>query len=145
MKLGIKLSGPKAKMPFFATEGAACFDIYSTYREPSGSNSMLYSTGVFMDIPDGYVVKVYSRSGHGFNSNIRLCNSTGIIDADYTGEIKVKLTYDGPAYRKPEWPSVGDRVAQAMLEKLVDTELVQIYEMKETARGENGFGSTGHE
>jgi len=105
---------------------------------------MLYDTGLVFDIPDGYHIKVYSRSGQGFKYDMRLCNSTGIIDSDYLGTIKVKLTYDGPVSYRPDWPHVGDRVAQAMLVKNVKTDLIEVEEIeKETERGEDGFGSTG--
>ncbi len=145
MKLPYKRNHPKAKPPIYGSDGAACFDLVAATREPVGNDRvMTYDTGLSFDIPDGYHIKVYSRSGQGFNYDMRLCNSTGIIDADYTGTIKVKLTYDGPVTSRPNWPMVGDRVAQAMLVRNVKTELVEIEEItKETARGENGFGSTG--
>ena len=67
-----------------------------------------------------------------------------LIDADYLGTIKVKLTYDGPVSYRPDWPMVGDRIAQAMLVKNVKTDLVEVDEIdKETERGDGGFGSTG--
>jgi dUTP pyrophosphatase len=144
MKLPYKLSHPKAKPPKFAHDADACFDLTAATREPINARSMLYDTGLVFDIPDGYHIKVYSRSGLGFKYDMRLCNSTGIIDADYLGTIKVKLVYDGPVSYRPDWPMVGDRIAQAMLVKNVKTELIEVEEItKETARGENGFGSTG--
>ena len=144
MKLQYKRTHPKAKPPVFGSEEAACFDLVSVSREPSGSRAMIYDTGIVWDIPKGYHIKVYSRSGHGFNDGLRLCNSTGIIDADYTGTIKVKLVFDGPVTARPYWPLIGDRVAQAMLVKNVKTELVEVEEItKETERGTGGFGSTG--
>jgi len=144
MKLPYTLKHPKAKPPVFASDQAACFDLTACTREPSGQRAMIYDTGIVWDIPDGYHLKVYSRSGQGFKYDMRLCNSTGIIDADYLGTIKVKLVYDGPVSYRPDWPIVGDRIAQAMLVKNVKTELIEVEEItKETARGENGFGSTG--
>ena len=111
-------------------------------REIIGGNAV-YSTGLALEIPDGYCVEVYSRSGHGFRDDLRLSNCVGIIDADYTGEIKVKMAYDGPSFLTAEWPWVNERVAQAKLVKLVKTEIVEVYEQKETERGVGGFGSTG--
>lgn len=144
MKLPYTIKHPKAQPPVFASDQAACFDLTACTREPVNARSMLYDTGLAFDIPDGYHLKVYSRSGQGFKYDMRLCNSTGIIDADYTGTIKVKLTYDGPVSYRPDWPYVGDRIAQAMLVKNVKTELIEVEEItKETARGEKGFGSTG--
>ena len=82
MKLPIKRIHPKAKMPQFETEQAACFDLVATERERHG-NTATYGTGLVMDIPEGYHLKIYSRSGHGFKHGLRLANSTGIIDSDY--------------------------------------------------------------
>lgn len=145
MKLPIKRTHPKAQMPEFQTDGAACFDLVACTREPIGSRAMIYDTGLVFDIPDGYHIKVYSRSGHGFKHDLRLCNSTGIVDSDYLGTVKVKLTYDGPSHGRPDWPYIGDRVAQAMLVKNVKTDLIEVEEIeKETERGENGLGSTGN-
>lgn len=144
MKLPYKLSHPKAKPPKFAHDDDACFDLSAATREPLSARSMMYDTGLTFDIPDGYHLKVYSRSGSGFKYDMRLCNSTGIIDAGYTDTIKVKLTYDGPVSYRPDWPMIGDRVAQAMLVKNVKTGLIEVEKIeKETQRGENGLGSTG--
>lgn len=144
MKLPVKRTHPKAVMPTFGSAEAACFDLTAVTREPAGSRSMIYDTGLVIDIPDGYHIKVYSRSGDGFKYDLRLCNATGIIDSDYLGTIKVKLTYDGPVSYRPDWPYIGDRVAQAMLVKNVKTDLIEVEEIeKETERGENGLGSTG--
>lgn len=143
MKLPFKLSHPLAIKPAFGSDGAACFDLTSTSRAING-NTAIYGTGLHFDIPQGYMLEVYSRSGHGFNDDLMLCNSVGVVDPDYTGEVKVKLTYTGPPTNWINWPHVGDRVAQAKLTKLVKTDLIEVEEIKkETARGENGFGSTG--
>ena len=141
MKLGVKLLHHKAVMPGFQTEGAACFDLVAVNRGSHGGNTTTYGTGLAFDVPDGYHLKVYSRSGHGFNNDVSLVNSVGIIDADYTGEVKVKLAYSGTG--RPDWPYVGDRIAQAMLVKNVKTDLIEVTEIKETERGAGGLGSTG--
>jgi dUTP pyrophosphatase len=140
--LKVKLCHQKAGTPYFATDGAACFDIIATSRKAQGQHAMLYGTGLKFDIPKGYHIAVYSRSGHGFRDDMRLCNSTGIVDEDYRGEVMVKLTHDGLPHMA-DWPMVGDRVAQAMLVRNVKTNLVRVEELSNTERGEGGFGSTG--
>ena len=142
MKLGAYKLDPRAVIPEFATNGAACFDLVAIGREIK-NGSAIYSTGLAFEIPDGYCIEVYSRSGHGFKDDLRLSNCVGIIDSDYTGEVKVKLAYDGPVHQSPSWPWIGDRVAQGKLVKLVKTEIVEIFEQKTTERGTGGFGSTG--
>lgn len=138
----IKLTHPKAKEPVFSSKGAACFDLYAVERNAEGGKAMIYSTGFNVQIPEGYHVEVFSRSGHGFRDDMRLCNCVGIIDSDYRGEIKVKLTHDGLPYMA-DWPRVGDRVAQAKLVRNVKTTFTVVDELNETDRGESGFGSTG--
>jgi len=139
IKLGVMRTEPTAIIPEFQTDGAACFDLVAVNTTPSGSG-FIYGTGLVFDIPSGYHIKLYSRSGHGFKHGLRLCNSTGIIDADYRGELKVKLVCDE---ENAVWPQPGERIAQAMLVKNVDTLLVEIDDVTETQRGDQGFGSTG--
>ena len=83
---------------------------------------------------------IYSRSGHGFKNDVRLANCVGVIDSDYTGEVKIKLTIDNEEGFIVEH---GSRVAQAMIIKLPSVQLVEVDELKTTERGANGFGSTG--
>lgn len=133
----------EAKAPTYGSDGAACFDFYSVDEGVlhNSHRSMVFGTGIAIQIPQGYALNVYSRSGHGFNSSVRLANSTGIIDEDYTGEIKVKLVLDDPAMLFKVHK--GDRIAQGRLEKVQRTEFVEVDELINTKRGENGFGSTG--
>ena len=85
---------------------------------------------------------IYSRSGHGFKNDIRLANCTGVIDSDYRGEVKVKLTSDGDCDFAV---NAGDRIAQAMLIPVPKVELMAVTELSDTERGTGGFGSTGNE
>lgn len=148
MKLKFKKMYPDVQLPEFATEGSACFDIRAycptTWYDLSNADTAIIDTGLIPEVPKGYVLKIYSRSGYGFVHNIRLVNSVGIIDSDYRGEIKVGLIQD---FTQPEAPSKrivhGDRIAQGMLVKLVKTEIEEVEELSETERGNGGFGSTG--
>lgn len=148
MKLGVKLIHPGARMPTYATSGAACFDLYAVSDIPHElyqGTSVTVSTGLIFDIPEGYVLLVYSRSGHGFNYDVRLANAVGIIDSDYRGEVKVKLTRDESpgSWLNQFHIQQGDRIAQAMLMPVEQVQLEQVEEVEETVRGEGGFGSTG--
>lgn len=145
MKLGVKLCREGARLPQYATSGAACFDIYAVLSEPIWVTSKcpaIVPTGLKFDIPEGYFLAVHSRSGHGFKNDVRLANSTGIIDSDYTGELMIKLTRD-----KDDLDAFavvhGDRIAQAMLMPVQQVELLEVEDVKETVRGDGGFGSTG--
>lgn len=148
-ELKINLCRINAKMPTYATSGSACFDIYAANDFPlllCDGRSIVVETGLKMDIPEGYAVMIYSRSGHGFKSDVRLANCTGVIDSDYTGELMVKLTMDSqslPQLRSMEINS-GDRIAQGMLIKVDQVSFVQVEGAPEQ-KGERtgGFGSTG--
>lgn len=146
MNLGIKLVHPGAKMPTYATAGAACFDLYAVADIPHElyqGTSVTVSTGLVFDIPEGYVLLVYSRSGHGFDYDVRLSNCVGVIDSDYKKEVMVKLTRDNSpgSWLKPFQIFQGDRIAQAMLVPAPQIQISEVFEIEDTGRG--GFGSTG--
>ena len=126
----------------YATTGSACFDIAtsSSATTIAPGQSAVFDTGLAFEIPVGYVMKVYSRSGHGFKNGIRLSNTTGIIDSDYRGELKIKLHNDGT---EPVTMYAGDRIAQALIEPVrqVEFELTEV--LASPDRGTGGFGSTG--
>ncbi|WP_063802235.1 dUTP diphosphatase [Burkholderia ubonensis] len=143
--LKIKRVHPDAKIPQFATAGAACIDLHAIEADafkphPTDKHACIFRTGLAVEIPSGFVLKIYSRSGHGFKDAIRLSNCVGVIDSDYRGEIMVSLRADGESCSKVR---TGDRIAQAMLEIAPRFEIVEVDELSETARGEGGFGSTG--
>lgn len=152
MKVKIKKLIHEATMPTYGTPGAACFDLYAaTVNKYQAIGSIVQQgypvecgTGLAFEIPQGWAMLVFSRSGHGFNHDTRLANCVGIIDSDYRGEVKVKLTCDD--FRDDIAPlkvSPGDRVAQAMLVPIQKIEFVFGVEISSTDRGEGGFGSTG--
>lgn len=160
--LKVKRLHPDASLPTYGSDGAACFDLIAievggvsnAEREvlakfgaddrcdatAKPGNAMEFRTGLAVEIPPGWVMLIYSRSGHGFRSNTRLSNCVGVIDSDYRGEIKVKLTVDeghGLQVRS------GDRIAQAMLVPIERVAFREVDELSDTARGTGGFGSTG--
>lgn len=142
MKLKVLKMYDDVKLPVYATDGSGCFDIYSYAFLQAEGNTKLFSTGLKFEIPKGYVMLVYSRSGHGFNDNVRLANCVGVIDSDYRGELRVKLTCDDI----PEWyhpfPDEGERIAQGMVIPYEQAEFEVVDELDSTERGEGGFGST---
>lgn len=140
--LKVKRLHEDAQLPTYGTDGAACFDLYAMHcGKATNTMPVIVRTGLAFDIPEGWVLKVYSRSGHGFKHSVRLANAVGVIDSDYVGEVMVKLTCDDPfgefSFAK------GDRIAQAMLEPAPRVNLVEVDALSETARGAGGFGSTG--
>lgn len=150
MNLKIKKTNPKAIIPSYATDGAACFDLHAADIDGfSGCDAHVFNsapavcgTGLAFEIPSGHVMLIFSRSGHGFKHSTRLSNCVGVIDSDYRGEVKVKLTRDGenaPILQV----SPGDRVAQAMVLPVQRVNFDVVDELGETERGSGAFGSTG--
>jgi dUTP pyrophosphatase len=139
MRLGIKLLNEGAKMPTKGTKEAACFDLYvSEDMLLPHAEGVLVPTGAALNIPEGFCVKVYGRSSMHKRGVIV---QTGIIDSDYTGEIKVQAVNFG--HTRPVLLKAGERIGQFMVEYLVPVELERVTEMRKTERGANGLGSTG--
>ena len=145
MKVKIKKLHPEAIVPKYATSGAACFDLHALIDEQiyvycSVASPKTFRTGLSFEIPEGHVMMVYSRSGHGFKHGVRLSNCVGIIDQDYRGELIVKLT---PDEENTMMVRNGDRIAQAMIVPVDRVEFEEVEELSSTYRGVGGFGSTG--
>ena len=147
MKVKIKKLHPGVKTPAYATKGSACFDIYPEKVESAEMTdndgcyeSAIISTGLFFEIPEGKVLLVYSRSSQGFNHNIRLANCVGVIDSDFRGELKIKLTAD---YHTHNYAVESNKaVAQGMIVDVEQVSFEEVDELSETVRNTRGFGST---
>lgn len=131
-----------ARLPKRATPESACLDVYAhgTYDVYSHlvSTPAMIGTGVAMDIPKGYHVEVYLRSGVASKTFLRLANSVGIIDSDYKGELKLLVDNIG---RGVYTIHDGDRIAQIKLVKDAVFEVEEVDDIAESTHG--GFGSTG--
>ncbi|WP_396190738.1 dUTP diphosphatase [Flavobacterium sp.] len=141
MQVKIKSLHPDAVMPQYASDGAGCFDLHSI---DSGlvAKERTFDTGLAFEIPAGHVMLIFSRSGHGFKNDTRLANCVGVIDHDYRGEVKVKLSNDNHA-SSPLMVNAGDRIAQGMIIPFPKVEFQWADDLSETGRGTGGFGSTG--
>jgi len=141
-QLKIKRLSDSAKVPTYGSAGAACFDLYAddTIAIAPGHAGTV-KTNVSFGIPEGFVMLVFSRSGHGFKHGVRLANCTGVIDSDYRGEVMVRLQNEGS---EVFMVTQGDRVAQAMLQPVERFRLVETDDVGFTERGVKGFGSTGN-
>ena len=130
-----------AVIPAYQTEGAGCFDLHALEGAtiPAG-RAVTFRTGLAFGIPSGWRLDVYSRSGLGFKHGLRLVNCTGKVDQDYTGEVLVRLHNDSTTAYTVQ---VGDRIAQAEVNRCYRALLVEVDDLVETDRGSNGLGSTG--
>ena len=100
----------------------------------------LVKTGLFIELPVGYEAQVRPRSGLALKKGITVLNSPGTIDADYRGEICVILI---TLAQEPCVINDGERIAQMVVARHEQAELVQVEELSETERGAGGFGHTG--
>ena len=131
-------------MPAYETINSAGMDLRAYL--PDGElvikpmQRALVPTGLFMEIPVGYEGQVRPRSGLAIKSGITVLNSPGTIDADYRGEVKVILINlsDVDFVIKS-----GDRIAQLVIAKHEQMEVVEVETLSETERGAGGFGHTG--
>lgn len=144
MSLALKIhmdNGCEDLFPRKAHEDDAAFDLRSRVDAviPSGKITLV-PTGVFMELPVGYEAQVRPRSGLALKHGITVLNTPGTIDAGYRGEVGVILINAGPA---DFTVARGDRIAQMVVQKLADVELVAAEQLSDTSRGTGGFGSTG--
>lgn len=141
MEIKVKLySGCDDLMPVKAHSDDAAYDLRSRcdiVLEPGVST--LVPTGVYIELPVGYEAQIRPRSGLALKHDLMLTNSPGTVDAGYRGEIGVIMYNAGRAAFSI---TRGDRIAQMVICRLPEVELVQADELNSTLRGEGGFGST---
>lgn len=102
--------------------------------------STLVATGLFIELPINYEAQIRPRSGLAIKHDIMLTNSPGTIDAGYRGEVGIIMYNGGDSEFVIKR---GDRVAQMVICKLPEVELVEVEKLSESNRGAGGFGSTG--
>ncbi|CCO08239.1 Deoxyuridine 5'-triphosphate nucleotidohydrolase Dut [Desulforamulus hydrothermalis Lam5 = DSM 18033] len=137
----VKRVHENAELPKRATPESAGFDLHTVEDfslEPGEHKAV--RTGLAFEIPAGYAMFIFPRSGLAKNHGLTLSNAVGVVDSDYRGEVMV-LLHNAGEY-KVSFRS-GERIAQAVIQTLPDIELVECEELSETARGKSGFGSTG--
>ena len=157
---------PKAKDPIFATRGSACFDLHAcfddvkTYKVRQDTltreiekplrngvlqiytmERVLVPTGLVLDIPAGFSVRLHSRSGLAYTQGLYLTNCEGIIDSDYIEPVFAMMTNISQA---PKSINNGDRICQAELVEMIQYDFKEIKKSptQKTDR-DGGFGSTG--
>ena len=127
-----------ATIPTRGSEQAAGLDLYAdgNFVVKAGTHAII-PTGVAVAIPDGYCGQVWPRSGVSVRYGVDVL--AGVIDSDYTGEIKVVLQAGAHDFEI----SQGDRIAQLLIVPVSMLECVEVGSLDDTGRGDCGFGSTG--
>lgn len=132
-------------LPEYHSSGAAGLDLVAAVPADAPislapGQHCLAPTGLILEIPEGFEAQVRPRSGLALKHGVTVLNSPGTVDCDYRGEIGVLLINLGA---KSFQIARGDRIAQLVIAPVARARLKLIDDMGETARGANGFGSTG--
>ncbi len=140
----IKLSGSavQAALPDPAHPGDAGIDLRAdTPHTIAPGDRVTIGTGVALALPQGFAAYVLPRSGLAARHGVTILNAPGTIDAGYRGEISVTLLNTDRT--TPFTVGVGDRIAQLVLQTVVPIAFTQVQQLPGSARGDQGFGSTG--
>jgi len=139
MRVRIKKTHVDAVIPKYANFGDAAVDLVATSKWKDDFGNICYGTGLAMEIPPRYVGLLFPRSSVS-KKDLRLCNSVGVIDSGYRGEIMLKFrdqTNSNPY-------EVGDRIGQLIIMPYPRIDFEQVGELTPTDRGSGGYGSTGN-
>ena len=132
-------------LPKYETEGAAGLDLFAATKEDTKiiippRKAEMVPTGIAISVPSGYEAQIRPRSGLAAKNGITVLNSPGTIDSDYRGEILVMLINHS---NKDFEILRGMRIAQMVISKIEQFNLISVDELDTTYRGKDGFGSTG--
>jgi dUTP pyrophosphatase len=135
--------GADLPLPHYATPGSAGLDLLAATDkeiELAPGARMAVPTGIAIELPLGVEAQVRPRSGLALNHGITCLNAPGTIDSDYRGEIKAILINHSDAVFKI---SRGMKIAQMVIARHEQAELVEVQSLSDSERGAGGFGSTG--
>ena len=140
MRIRIKKLHPEAVIPKYAHYGDAAVDLVASRMWEDTHGNLCYGTGLAMEIPEDHVGLLFPRSSIS-KTNIRLCNSVGVIDSGYRGEIILK--FDRRGFTDNVYKT-GDRVGQMLIVPIPSIQFVEVENLPQTDRGTGGFGSSGN-
>ena len=138
MELKIKRIHDSAKLPSYGHKADAGLDLFSCVDCVLGPGEVkAVPTGIKVAIPLGFVGLVWDKSGISLKGVHRLA---GVVDAGYRGEVRVVMVNLGD---KPFGIELGMKIAQMLIQPVMEVTVVEAQELDDTSRGEGGFGSTG--
>ncbi len=138
MELKVKKIHPDAKLPQYSHKGDAGLDLFSSVDCVLQKGEVRpVPTGIKVVIPKGNVGLIWDKSGISLKGAHRLA---GVIDSGYRGEVRVVMVNLGADAFVIE---KGMKIAQLLIQPVVEIEVTEVEELEETSRGESGFGSTG--
>jgi dUTP pyrophosphatase len=131
------------QLPKYSTRSSAGLDLRANVEEPvllRPFQRALIPTGLYISLPEGYEAQVRPRSGLALKYGITVLNTPGTIDADYRGEVGVILVNLG---QEDFVVNDGERIAQMVVAKYEQVELLPVEALDDTERGAGGFGHSG--
>lgn len=143
MIMKIKKLKDNAIIPTRGSEAAAGMDLYACIEEQitiPAHTTVKISTGLAIELPDGYFGAIFARSGLATKQGLRPANCVGCCDSDYRGEYIVALHNDMDT---PKTIEPMERIAQLVIIPYLPVEFEETDELSHTEREEGGFGSTG--
>lgn len=158
LKLQIKKVREDAIIPTQAHSGDMV-DVYAAEDVVVNSfESTIIPLGIAMNIPEGYRVKVFSRSSLPLKKKLIVSNSVGIIDTGYKNEIglichslpkeecfiNICPHADAKLENNLVFVKKGDKIAQFQLEKIEEFEMEEVEELDMSNDRGGGYGSTGN-
>lgn len=140
--LPIKRLDPSVELPTYAYAGDAGLDLRANEDvELAPHERRLVGTGLAVAIPEGFAGFVQPRSGLALREGLSMANTPGLVDSHYRGELKVcAVNLDD---ERPIRIERGERIAQLVIQRVPQVDLLEVDELDETDRGAGGFGSSG--
>ncbi len=139
MKIKVKKLKEDAKLPTKGHPGDAGIDFYAVEDVvfSPGAQERVH-TGVAIEIPEGHVGLVWDKSSISFNQGLKVMG--GVIDSGFRGELVMSLYNTTDKKQKIE---KGHKIAQMIIQKFEDCDIVEVADLSDTIRGEGREGSTG--
>lgn len=137
----VKKLHPDAILPSYAHHGDAGMDVFAVEGQVINPlERKLLSTGLSFELPVGYEMQIRPKSGIALKAGVTILNTPGTLDSGYRGELKVLLINTS---RDPYEVKKGDKIAQIVIARYEEANMLEISELSDTSRGAGGFGSTG--
>jgi dUTP pyrophosphatase len=138
VNIKIKKLHNDVKIPEYAHEGDAGFDIYSYEEyELKPNERKVFKTGITTSFPIGYVALIWDRSGNAAKKGLK--TMAGVVDSGYRGEWGIVLLNTSNETHKI---NKFDKIAQCLLQPIISADIKEVSNLEESERGEKGFGST---
>lgn len=150
MQVKIKKLVEEAVIPSYAKKGDAGMDLTAVSKKIDSEGNIVYGTGLAFEIPEGYVGLLFPRSSNA-ERDMLLCNSVGVVDSGYRGEVKMKFkpiynaVFGNELFRENSDKdfNIGERIGQILIMPYPQIEFVVCDNLSDTERGDGGFGHSG--